>query len=1054
MANLSENKILPEAKLGKIFSINIGKEKGVSKQAIAHAYLEENFGIRDDIHAGGDKRQVSLLSWESICQQQACPKVKKKGIKFKPGDFAENITTAGLSLTNLKIGDRFTIKDKVILEVAQIGKKCHNYCEIYKQIGNCIMPKQGIFAKVIKGGKISVGDPIYLTETITKDSHIFKEFTQTAKANPAKQAIIFKSESLTYAQVFKKAIKLGNILKDSGIKSDDKVSCLLENQPEYAIAFFATVYAGATFVPFDIQLSSEQIKQLIFHSESKILIVTNKLYANLKRYLKNIEIIIVDSGEFRKRLDNYNADDRFDRQQSGNNLAVLFYTSGTTDLPKAVMLSHSNLLSNFNSLKQSHILMDNDIVVSVLPLHHAYPFTVTMLTPLLLGSTIAYPRGLTSTDLLNCMGETQASIFVGVPQIFSLMQRAISEKINRLFLPKRIVAHTLGELTYLIRKTLRLNLSKYLFSNIHKAFGRNLRFMASGGARLEPDIADAFFRWGFTILEGYGLTETSPVVTFNPLDKPKIGSVGKSVPTVEIKIINQDEKGIGEVTIKGPNVMPGYYKMEHQTKETIKDGWLLTGDLGYMDKERYLYLTGRKKEIIVLSSGKNINPEEVEKHYLMSPFIKEICVLAIKATGFVKGVEHLAGIIVIDEEHFKTKGETNIRNKLRWELDNLSAKLPTYKRIRGFVVSKEGLPRTRLGKIMRHKIEHIYAQLLETSKPKQEHLKDEDRDILYTNTSQHVLSFLRQTLKREVNINDHLELDLGLDSLGRVELLLGLENSLTLEISDGQTMNFFMSNTVKDLMLKVNELMPQITKQVKTDKFLRWEKILEEKPHRDTLDKINLKPGFGNIIISLVVITLFRIFFRIFFLLRIEGKDNLNKNGPYLICPNHTSYLDGLFVLSALPFKVVLNTYFVGYSVIFEHFLLKWLIKTARLIPLEVSLNMIEALRACSYVLRNSKIVCYFAEGQRSMDGKVEDFKKGVGVLIKELDIGVVPVYIEGGFRAWPRYRILPRPAKIKIKFGKTLRLNELLPKDTREEEIYKTVANNLRIQVSNLGER
>ncbi|MDP1853750.1 MAG: AMP-binding protein [Candidatus Omnitrophota bacterium] len=893
----------------------------------------------------------------------------------------------------------------------------------------------------------------------TNNSHIFEVFSETAKTNPQKTAAIFKKNdaylSLTYDQIYQKSVKFGNLLKNREIKPDDTIAVLLDNRPEYPIAFFAIMYANAVSVPLDIQLPPHEIQLFIFHSECQILITTEKIYSNLKNGLQDLKVILIDSEQFHKELENSKPEDNFENRQNKTQLAVLVYTSGTTNLPKAVMLTQRNLISNVNSIEQLHIIRKEDIIISILPLHHTYPFTVTLLLPLLSGATISYPTGLSSAELLSCIKETKATILVGVPQIYSLIHHSIKEKIKNLPFVKQTVIGLLRDTSYAFRMACGVNFNKYIFSRIHKAFGETLRFMISGGAPLDSEVARDFFKWGFTILEGYGLTETSPAATFNPPEKPKIGSVGKAIPDVEIKIVEPNKEGIGEVLIKGDNVMAGYYNLPRQTKETIKDDWFASGDLGYIDNEGYLYLRGRKKEIIVLSNGKNINPEEIEKHYTQTQFIKEICVLPVKDADYLKGIERLCAVIVIDEEIFKAKNETNIRDKLKWELDNLSVKLPAYKRITGLVITKELLPRTRLGKIMRHKIPEIYAELSKSYQPKEESLKEDDLDILNSETSRNALSLLKQTLDKEVGINDHLELDLGLDSLGRIELLLNLQSALNLEISDEEATGFFMSLTVKDLLLKLKNILVNTETQAKKEKAFIWEKIIRENPSPGTLSKINLKPGIFNILFSLMVIGMFKLIFRVLFLLRVEGRQNLKEKGPYLICPNHTSYFDGLVVLSSLPFKTAINTYFVGYSAIFEHFLLRGFIKTARLIPLELSLNLIEALQACAFVLRNSKIVCYFPEGQRSIDGEIKDFKKGVGILIKELDIPVIPAYIEGSFRAWPRYRAFPKLSRIKIKYGPMITIGELIQEGTpkEKEESYEIIAGNLRKKVAQLKE-
>ncbi len=887
------------------------------------------------------------------------------------------------------------------------------------------------------------------------ESLLFKEFSLIAQSLSSKEAISFKQgigyKNLTYGQILEESLKLGNYLKSIGIKPQDKVAIYLENQPEYSLSFFAIMYVGAVAVFFDIQFGPPQLKHLLLHSESKVLILSQKNFEKVKDHYTDVELIAIDSQDFQKKLNTYSSENRFEANSSGNTLACLFYTSGTMDLPKAVMLSQANLLANVKSIQLLNIVSQEDVVISLLPLHHTYSFTVTLLTPLLGGARIVYPPGLSSQELMSCLKETNISIFVGVPLLYSLMHRGIKEKLKALPLLKRVLVNFLGQVFYLLRKITPINLSKHLFSQVHKAYGARLRYMVSGGAKLDEDVAVDFFKWGFTILEGYGLTETAPVVNFSPPKRPKIGSVGKSLPNVEVKIIQPDENGIGEVAIKGPNVMLGYYHMSQQTKEVIRDQWFYSGDLGFLDQEGYLFLKGRRKEIIVLSSGKKINPEEVEKYYAQCHFIKELAVLASKQAGYLEEVEQLVSVIVIDENYFREKNVANIRDKLKWELENLSAHLLPYQRITGFVISKENLPRTRLGKIMRHRLVDLYAKLLESAKIQQAPKALREDQLLYTDLAQTVISHLKRTLKREVNIKDHLELDLGLDSLNRVELLLGIQERLQLKLSDQDSMDFYLSNTVEDLISKLKKFIPQLVQPAIQDNALIWEKILKEDPLPETLKKIRLKFGGWNIFVNLVIIGTFKLIFGVLFLIRSEGRKNLPKKGPYLLCPNHTNYLDGFFVLCALPFNILINTYFVGYSAFFEHFLIKRFIRIARLIPLEVSLNLVEALKACAYVLRASKIVCYFPQGQRSLEKEVKDFKKGVGILVKELDVPVIPIYIEGALRCWPRGQRFPRLLPIKVKFGSQVTLNDLITGTSTPEDIYNMIAKNLEKEVSRL---
>ena len=449
--------------------------------------------------------------------------------------------------------------------------------------------------------------------------------------------------------------------------------------------------------------------------------------------------------------------------------------------------------------------------------------------------------------------------------------------------------------------------------------------------------------------------------------------------------------------------MKGYYLAESQTDEVLQDGWFSSGDLGRLDGDGYLYIMGRIKEVIVLSSGKNIYPEDVEKEYSQVPFIKELAVLSSREGAFVPGTDHLVAIIVIDEEQFRLQQVSGIRDKIKWEMDNISARLPSYKRVQSFLIAQEPLPRTRLGKIKRYQLEDIYARLYRAVPRFEPGPPAAEESGQFESMTQSAMSFVQETLQREVHEKDHLELDLGLDSLGRIELLLNIQERLNLDLNDEQSMDFFMCNTISDLLSQLKRVMPENAGPIKEDATIHWGRILGEAPQGVTVSRIKLSFGFFALLFNLIVITFLKLSFKILFRLRIEGTEHLPPKGPYLICPNHTSYLDGLFVVCALPYSIALQTYFVGYRKFFERSYFRPFMKVARLIPLEISYNLIEALKGCAYVLRFKKIVCYFPEGQRSIDGEMSKFKKGVGILVKELDVPVVPVYLEGAFKAWPR---------------------------------------------------
>lgn len=856
-----------------------------------------------------------------------------------------------------------------------------------------------------------------------KEFIIHKRFIQSYQKYPDKICLQAKKNGdyikYTYKDTYNFSRKIGRFLLEN-IGQDHPIAIILENRPEWVFTYLGIVISKNFAVPIDPQLSLKEIENILEDCQAKILFTSQQILNSFKGKIKGIEKILVLDRDFH-RIESISVPEDFKFPEvREEDTASLLYTSGTTAQPKGVVLSHYNFCSNFYSIEKLNLVSKKDNFISILPLHHAYPFMVNLITPLFYGATITFPESLKSEEMIKTIKETNVTIFVGVPQIFSLIHKGIYERLKRVPSPLR----------YILRPLLKRKLVE--------KFGKSIRFYVSGGARLDPKIGRDLYRLGFNIIEGYGLTETSPVVTLNPPQRRKFGSVGKPLPDVQIKIVSPDSKGIGEVAIRGPNVMKGYFKREDLTSQVIKDGWLHSGDLGYIDKEGYLFLTGRKKEVIVLSSGKNIYPEEIEEYYKKSPYIKELCVLEREGK--------LHAVIFPDLDYFKKEKEINIRGKIHWELENLSKELPSYKRIMGFTVITEELPKTRLGKIKRYEVSERYIE----KKIKREiALSSEDKILLESEMGKKILEFLSAQLKKEINLYDHLELDLGIDSLSRVELALGLEKLLNISIPDELANSIF---TVK-------ELIELVSKQVKKEEILptkieQWKEIIKETPPKRVIRRINLNPSFLDLFLTFIFKNTFSFILRTFWLLRVKGKNNIPKEPPFILCPNHASYLDGFFVSVSVPLKIALNLYFLGYSRIFENLFLSWTIKPARIVPIDPAIYLKDSLQTASFLLRNKKSLCIFPEGTRSIDENLGEFKKGVGILAKELDIPLIPVYIKGSHRSWPRTYRLPRFSPIKIIFGKPLDWNYLLEKGRNLgiADDYEAIARALKEEVLKLS--
>jgi len=877
---------------------------------------------------------------------------------------------------------------------------------------------------------------------------IHKIFSHTVSQFADKVALRVKKGDLwlkiTYRDLEASSQKVAAFLIKEGFKKGDFAGIILENRPEWPIIYLGIMYAALTCVPLDRQLTPEEARNLILDSQAKIIfcsydIFVEKFKDNLADY--SLKFVLLDNPEYQHpNITNF-SDIEYIKPDTSlmpdvlpEDIASLIYTSGTTAKPKGVLLSHKNICSNFRSTQKSNVCLPSDNMLSILPLHHTYAFMVTLVVPLFLGGEVTYCLSFKPQDLSQVIQEAKVTVLVGVPQLFSLLHKAIYDRIKK------------------IPFFLRPFLMPFIKSKVRSQFGI-LRLLVSGGARLPPKINRDLSELGFKIVEGYGLTETSPVVTLNPPQKTKFGSVGKPIPDVEIKILKPDKSGIGQVLIKGPNVMQGYFRQPDLTSQVIKEGWFYSGDLGWIDKEGYLFLTGREKDVIVLSSGKNIYPEELEEYYSQGPYIKEICILSRQEEKFGRPIESLYAVIVPNLEYFRQRNEADIRGKIRWELENLNRNLPSYRHIMGFTITKEELPRTALKKIKRYAVRQKYfAERPEEVGIEKKEFCAEDQKILNLDITKKIIDYISSELNKPVYLDSHLEIDLGIDSLSKVELGLGLEALLRIKIPDEL---LYGVSTVREVILNLKDLIQGPSAIIyKTESVQKnWGQILKELPPAEKmLEKVRVEASFLDKLFALVFKTIFLFIFRIFWWLRVKGKEFLPAQGPYIICPNHASYLDGFVLFTSLPLSNAINGFFLGYSDIFEHPLVRWATKTSRLIPVDPNLHLTQALQYVSFVLRQKKIVCIFPEGRRSIDENMGEFKKGVGILIKELDIPVIPVYIKGSHYSWPRTKRLPRPYPLKIIFGKPMHWQELIGEHRPEfVDDYQAIAQGLRQEVVKL---
>lgn len=528
-------------------------------------------------------------------------------------------------------------------------------------------------------------------------------FERGVSLNPDKLALKKGETTYTYMQLKAATIKLKNHLLHLGFKKGQKCAVIGDNRPEWAIAYLGIVRAGLVVVPMDRLLSEAEILHIIRTSESRGVIVAESYLDKIeavKNELEHLEHVILMEDLARLPAQKDVTPSKGDPDE----LAVLIFTSGTTGTSKAVMLSHRNVISNLQAVDKMIKITTEDTLVSIIPMHHTFEATAGFLYPLFQGSAIYYPKGLKPRDILETMKEANVSCLIAVPLLFEKFLAAVHRKVASASVPTKLVFNAISGIGSVIKF-----LRKPLFARVRKEMGLgNLRIACAGGAALTEKVARGLELFAIPLIQGYGLTETAPVLTVNPLERPRNTSVGLPIPGVEVKIVDTDESGIGEIVARGPNVMLGYYKNEEATRAVIRDGWFYTGDLGYIDGDGYVYITGRKKSLIVTQTGKNIYPEELEEQLIKSQWIKEV--LVIPRIDHETRKELICALIFPDYELLEeysissdiTLHEEDIRNILKEEIHKLNENLPVYKRITQFEVREEEFPKTTTLKIKRH----------------------------------------------------------------------------------------------------------------------------------------------------------------------------------------------------------------------------------------------------------------------------------------------------------------------------------------------------------------
>ena len=521
-------------------------------------------------------------------------------------------------------------------------------------------------------------------------------------------------KEITHNEVRKMVDGLGTKLIDMGLK-DKRIAVIGENRYEWEIAYLSIVCGTGTVVPLDKSLPENELESLIERSKAEAIICSQKYVEILKKtklkYIISMDLENDNDGIIsQKRL----ISEGIQLVKSGNTsftnakidnekMSIMLFTSGTTSISKAVALSHKNICSNLMDISSILDVNSSDVFLSFLPLHHVFECTVGFLFSLYVGAETVFCDGI--RHIPENLAEYKVSVMASVPAIYERLFKKIKKHLEKQGKVEQILK---DEEKY---KDSSMENKKEVFKEIHDLLGGNIKLFISGAASLEPSIEEKFRRLGFNMVQGYGLTETSPVVAIGNKKYHKTGSIGKCVPSDEVKLLDINKDGIGELAVKGPNVMLEYYENKEATEKVLKDGWFQTGDLARIDEEGYIFICGRKKSVIVLKNGKNIFPEEMETLINKEDGVEESFIFGKPISKDPNDIKIFVKI-VYNKENFEAKTETEIKEYFNEKIKSINKTMPHYKAIRGIIISDKPLIKTTTNKIKREKnLEQIMKEL-------------------------------------------------------------------------------------------------------------------------------------------------------------------------------------------------------------------------------------------------------------------------------------------------------------------------------------------------------
>ncbi|MFA9388767.1 MAG: AMP-binding protein [Prolixibacteraceae bacterium] len=767
-----------------------------------------------------------------------------------------------------------------------------------------------------------------------------------------KKAFITAVGDVTYQQLLVRIQAYAELFSGKGYT---KIAIYAENRIEWISAFYAALQNNCIAIPIDFLAAADEVAYIIDDCHPELLFISSTTKESFVKIdsKTSFKPEVLSFDELNVKTENVEVS-QWLAPDDMDTTAVIIYTSGTTGSPKGVMLSYINLFENIKDVIRAKIYEPDRQVMIFLPLHHVFPLVGSLFTPLFVGCTVVMAPSMQSADLMKAFAENEVGVFMGVPRLYELMYRGIKAKIDQSAVARMMLK--------LVMVTKNRKLGKKLFKKVHDNFGGHLQFMIAGGAALNVEVGTFFYALGFDILEGFGMTEAAPMITFPRPGRVKIGSTGEHLTGLQVEIRN------GEIVAKGPSIMKGYYNRPEETAEVLKDGWLHSGDLGYLDKEGFLYITGRKKEIIVLPNGKNINPVEIEmKLDGFSPAIKE--------AGVFMHKEMLHAVILPDFNFLSENGIVDINEHFRTNIISpFNAEMSSYKRIMQFTLVKNELPRTRLSKLQRFKL----SELLE-----EKEISTTTDEAPKTSEYHAIKSFIESQVDMDVLPDHHLVFDVSLDSLGKLSLIDFIEKSFGIKMEEEQLTRF-------PSIRKMAEYIQHTKLFHKTEDQTTWS--------GDLKDDADVELPKDSFLLKLVVRSV-RGFFSLFYHFEVKGLENIPE-GACFIAPNHESNLDAFLVMSYLDKATLKNTFSYAKNDHVKSGVRRYLAKHTNVIVMDLAKDLKKSIQKMAEVAKQGKKILIFPEGTRSKDGQLGKFKKTYALISVELKVPILPVAIAGSFEA------------------------------------------------------